>query len=48
MLAAEFEVITAHITTKRLTANVEDTNGKSSLIFEVNSIFFSYSTICAA
>lgn len=48
MLAAEFEVVTAHITTKRLTANVVDTNGKSSLIFEVNSIVFSYSTNCAA
>lgn len=43
MLAAEFEVVTAHKTTKRLTANVVDTNGKSSLIFEVNSILFSYS-----
>lgn len=48
MLAAQFEVVTTHITTKRLTANVVDTNGQSSLIFEVNSMFFSYSSNCTA
>lgn len=30
MLAAEFEVVTAYITTERYPANVEDTNGKRS------------------
>lgn len=44
MLAAEFQVVTEHISTRRYPANVEDTNGKPSWMSWVNSAFSSHST----